>query len=72
MTAYEKFMALTADLSPLSLELCSGEYDYFCRPNGAHPDKIPLRLCKAPLQAEFDYCKIEFGDEYYDVLGIEK
>lgn len=71
MTAYEKFTALTADLSPLSLELCSGEYDYFCRPNGAHPDEIPFDYVKS-LQAEFDYCKIEFGDEYYDVLGIEK
>ena len=48
MTAYEKFTALTADLSPLSLELCSGEYDYFFLPNGARPDEIPLRLCKIP------------------------
>lgn len=48
MTAYEKFTALDADFAPLSLERCADEYDYFCRPNGAHPDEIPLRLCKIP------------------------
>lgn len=35
------------------------------------PMKSPFDYVKS-LQAEFDYGKIEFGDEYYDVLGIEK
>ena len=35
------------------------------------PMESPFEYVKA-LQAEFDYGKIEFGDEYYDVLGIEK
>ena len=35
------------------------------------PMKSPFDYVKS-LQSEFDYGKIEFGDEYYDVLGIEK
>lgn len=38
---------------------------------GIAPMESPFEYVKA-LQAEFDYGKIEFGDEYYDVLGIEK
>ena len=38
---------------------------------GIAPMESPFEYVKA-LQAEFDYGKIEFSDEYYDVLGIEK
>ena len=40
-------------------------------PRNAAPMKSPFDYVKS-LQSEFDYGKIEFGDEYYDALGIEK
>ncbi|MBQ5897661.1 MAG: hypothetical protein IIW81_04275 [Oscillospiraceae bacterium] len=34
------------------------------------PMKNPFEYVKK-IQAEFDYSKIKFSEEYYDVLGLE-
>ncbi|MBQ6877171.1 MAG: hypothetical protein IJO22_02075 [Oscillospiraceae bacterium] len=79
MDLYEKFKKLDTDKSLIGLE--EGDSEEFAAKRQVVLDEIKNELGIKPLeepfeyvktiQAEFDYSKIRFTEEYYDVLGLE-